>query len=334
MPKEASFYIREGEEKIHCQLCPHHCRISPGNVGFCGVRKNEGGTLICLNYGHAVAANADPIEKKPLFHFLPGTDAYSIATVGCNMRCDHCQNYHISQVRGNVRGERLEPSEVVDRAGKTGCSTIAYTYTEPTIFYEYARDTARLGEEEGLANVFVTNGYIEEEPLRDISPVLDAANVDLKSFSDDFYREVAGASLEPVLRTIRLMVELDIWVEVTTLFIPGLNDSEDEMRKIAEFIAEVDPSIPWHISRFRPAHNMTDRAPTPVEKMRKAKEIGEEEGLRFIYHGNVPGKGESTYCPECGEEIISRFGFSVQSKRLQDERCPDCGEEIEGVWSR
>ncbi|MFP4646301.1 MAG: AmmeMemoRadiSam system radical SAM enzyme [Candidatus Acetothermia bacterium] len=332
--KEAQYYEQLADGEVLCNLCPHNCNISPSRTGICGVRRNDGGTLHSLNYGKVIAANPDPIEKKPLFHVFPGTSAFSIATAGCNLSCKHCQNAHISQVEGNVRGRDLPPSQVVEAAARAGCEGIAYTYTEPTIFFEYAYDTAEIAADRGLYNVFVTNGYVERGPVMEVSEYLDACNVDLKSFQDRFYRDVTGGSLEPVLDTIRLINELDIWLEITTLIIPGLNDSEEELRDIASFIADLDSSVPWHITGFRPAHKMTDRRPTSVEMLRKAKQIGQEEGLRFLYQGNIPGEGESTYCPECGKQLISRYGFRLEEYRIKEGNCPDCGESVPGLWDR
>jgi len=333
--KEASFYETEGDGSVRCRLCPHSCRIRDGAVGICGVRKNTGGKLYSLVYGKAVAAHIDPIEKKPFFHFLPGSRAFSIATVGCNFRCSFCQNYSISQIsKGDrIEGDDLPPEEVVSSALRYNCSSISYTYTEPTIFYEYAYDSAKLAKDKGIHNNFVTNGFISREPLEEINPYLDAANVDLKSFSDKTYRSIIGGRLGPVLDTLRLMKELGIWVEVTTLVIPGINDSDEELRDIASFILELGPETPWHVSRFYPTYNMTDRPPTPVESLRRAREIGFEVGLRYVYGGNVPGEeSENTFCYNCGKLLIARYGFSVLENDItEDSKCPRCGAVIDGV---
>jgi len=301
------------------------------------VRENRGGTLYSLVYGRIVSQALDPIEKKPLFHFLPGAPALSIATVGCNFHCDFCQNWEISQYPrerdGAVLGERLEPEGLVTQAKSAGASIIAYTYTEPTVFFELAYDTARLAAREGIRNVFVSNGYLTEEATREIAPYLHGINIDLKSFSDEFYRRRCGASLQPVLDTIERMVGLGVWVEVTTLLIPGWNDSSEELSWLAEFLRGVSQDIPWHISRFVPAYLATDRPPTPVSTLRRAREIGLEAGLKHVYLGNVPGEGEDTACPSCGALLIRRHGFYVLENRLSEGRCPDCGAEIAGVWS-
>ena len=301
------------------------------------VRENRGGTLYSLVHGRIVSQALDPIEKKPLFHFLPGAPALSVATVGCNFRCDFCQNWEISQYPrehgGAVLGERVTPEELVAQAKSAGAPIIAYTYTEPTVFFELAYETARLAAREGIRNVFVSNGYLTEEAAREIAPYLHGINIDLKSFSDEFYRRHCGATLQPVLDTIERMVGLGVWVEVTTLVIPGWNDSSQELAWLAEFLSGVSPNIPWHISRFIPAWRVTDRPPTPVSTLRRARRIGLEAGLKYVYLGNVPGEGEDTHCPNCGETLIRRHGFYILQNRLREGRCPSCGTEIPGVWS-
>jgi pyruvate formate lyase activating enzyme len=299
------------------------------------VRENHGGTLFSLVYGRSISEAVDPIEKKPLFHFLPGTKTFSIATVGCNFKCLHCQNYSISQVardRDKIPGESLPPERVVFMAQETGCQSIAYTYTEPTIFLEYAMDTAKLASLAGLKNIFVTNGYIMPDPLRAMKPYLDGANIDLKSFSEDFYRKVCGARLQPVVDSIRLYKELGIWIEVTTLVIPNYNDTEEELRKIARFIAETDQTIPWHVTQFYPTYQLQDRPRTTVKILERARQIGIEEGLKFVYQGNVPGAGgENTICPDCGELLIERVGYMIRRYSLVGGKCPACGAAISGV---
>ncbi len=334
--KEGMLYDRLGDGRVRCNLCAHRCVIAPGKRGICAVRENRDGTLYSLVYGKAISLAVDPIEKKPLFHFLPGSRAYSIATVGCNFTCLNCQNHTISQYprehNGQVVGEEISPSEIVADALARGCQTIAYTYTEPTVFFEYAYDTARLAREEGLKNVFVSNGYMTEEAAEEIIPYLDGINIDLKGISDEFYRKVAGGTLRPVLDSIARFHRAGVWVEVTTLVIPGMNDSPDDLRWIAEAIYGISPTIPWHISRFYPAYRLRDVPPTPVVALRRAKEIGEKVGLRYIYLGNIPGEGENTHCPECGARVIKRIGFAVVENRLQGGRCPECGAQIDGVF--
>jgi pyruvate formate lyase activating enzyme len=287
MIKEAMFYERSDGNAVRCGLCSHRCVILPGKSGICGVRKNQDGKLRTYAYGQVIASHVDPIEKKPLYHFLPGSYSYSIATAGCNFKCSFCQNWEISQALDADRGYELKPEEVVREAKKNLCESISYTYTEPTIFFEYAYDTARLAKKAGLFNVFVTNGYITEEPVRAIKPYLDAANIDLKSFREDFYKEMCGAHLKPVLDCIKFMKYLGIWIEITTLVVTGKNDSEDEFKDIAGFIAGIDPGIPWHISRFHPDFKYLEAGPTPIETLKKAEGIGKKAGLKYIHLGNV-----------------------------------------------
>lgn len=336
MIREALFWEKLEEKRGRCHLCAHECRIPVDGFGICGVRQNIGGTLYTHVYGEVIAANIDPIEKKPLFHFLPGSRIYSVATIGCNFKCGFCQNWQISQVsaadNGRVPGRPMMPPEIVAEAKKNRCLSIAYTYTEPTIFFEYAYDTARLAKEAGLRNVFVTNGYMTRQALDVIRPCLDAANVDLKSFSDDSYRKTCKARLQPVLDTIAAMKEIGVWVEVTTLIVPGENDSEQELRQIAEYLARIDTRIPWHISRFHPDYEFRDRAATPVETLSMAREVGRKAGLRHIYMGNV-AEDADTACPRCGERVIERRYMGVKENRLAGGRCPACGADVEGVWS-
>ncbi len=336
--KEAMFYQAGKGNEVICGLCNHHCHIKEGKRGICGVRENRNGTLFSLVYGRLIAENIDPIEKKPLFNFLPGSKAFSISTVGCNFRCLHCQNYNISQYPhahgGEISGKNYTPESVIENAVQTGCASVCYTYVEPTIFYEFAYDCAILAHERQLKNVFVSNGYMTPEVSRHLAPVLDGINIDVKGFTDDFYKKVCKARLQPVLDNVRLMHELGVWVEVTTLLIPGLNDSDDELRDIARFIYSVSPAIPWHVTAFHPTYKMMDRERTPVATLRKARDIGQAEGLHYVYEGNIPGEGgENTHCPDCGTELISRFGFSIRQIKLTAGRCSDCGREIAGVWN-
>jgi len=333
---EAMFYTPISDNRVRCRLCQHFCEIAEGKRGLCGVRENRAGVLYTLVYGQSIAASIDPIEKKPLFHLQPGSTSFSIATVGCNFRCRHCQNWEIAQYpqmhTGPLPGKILAPETIVEQAQAAGCTSIAYTYTEPTIFFEYAFETAKLAKQAGLKNVLVTNGYTSAEALRTIAPYLDAANVDLKSFSDDFYQKVCGAKLQPVLDTIRLYHELGIWLEVTTLIIPGYNDSEDELKEIADFIASVGVEIPWHVSAFYPTHELTDAPRTSARILRRARQIGIAAGLRYVYEGNNPGDGgENTCCYGCGELLIERFGFSIRKNRMEQGRCPSCAAMIDGV---
>jgi pyruvate formate lyase activating enzyme len=336
MIREAMLWAPQAGGKVACALCSHRCVIAPSKSGICAVRRNTGGKLETLVYGEVIAAHVDPIEKKPLYHFYPGSKALSIAAAGCNFRCSFCQNWEISQAPrrsgGALRGTALLPRDIVAEAQAQGCRSISYTYTEPTIFFEYAYDAARLASEAGLANNFVTNGYMTAEALTTIRPYLDAANVDLKAFKDETYKKICGARLDPVLDTIRLMRKLGVWVEVTTLVVPGLNDGDAELAGIARFIAGVDPDIPWHISRFHPDFEYTDAPPTPAKTLRKAYEIGKREGLRYLYIGNMLGEGEDTHCPQCGTLLIRRRGFFVAQNRLAGAACPSCGQPVAGIF--
>jgi pyruvate formate lyase activating enzyme len=295
--------------------------------------------LYTLVYDRVISTEEDPIEKKPLFHFLPGTRSYSIATVGCNFHCGFCQNWQISQLprdhKGVILGQEVSPKEIVSRALRTQCDTIAYTYTEPTIFFELAYECARLAVGQGLKNIFVTNGYMTPEALRTIRPYLHAANVDLKGFDDKRYRRICGAKLQPVLDTIRLMKELGIWVEVTTLVIPGHNDSDEELKRIALFLEDVGPEIPWHVTAFLPTYKMLEVAPTERQTLLRAWQIGKEAGLRYVYCGNLLDcVHEDTSCYRCGKNLIQRLGFYVVRYLLDDGRCPSCRAAIDGVWEK
>ncbi len=326
---------REGK-KVKCNLCSHRCLISPGKRGICAVRENRDGTLYSLVYDKVIARNIDPIEKKPLFHFQPGSTSFSIATPGCNFRCKHCQNAYISQLPhdrgGMILGEDISPVVLVEAARRQDCSSISYTYTEPTIYFELAFDTARLAVQAGLKNVFVTNGYITPEALQVIRPYLHAANIDLKGFRDDFYREVCGARLQPVLDAIRLYKEFGIWIEITTLIIPGHNDSDEDLVGIAQFIRSVGEDIPWHVTRFHPTYKLMDQPRTPLETLKRARRIGLDAGLRYVYEGNIPGEGEDTQCWSCKQTLVERVGFSVQANNIADGKCGYCGAVIDGVW--
>ncbi len=333
---EARLYRQAEGGAVDCYLCEFLCHIKDGKAGVCGVRENAGGVLYTRVYGRLIAEHVDPIEKKPLFHFQPGSNSYSIATVGCNFRCLHCQNAEISQMpreQKRILGEKVSPEEVVAEAYESGCSSISYTYTEPTIFFEFARDTGALAREKGIKNVFVTNGYMTSQCLDEMKGILDAANVDVKAFTESFYRKVCGAKLAPVLKSVEYMRQLGIWVEITTLVIPTLNDSEDELRNIAKWIYKTDKSMPWHISAFHPAYKLPDIPSTPASTLERAREIGLEEGLRYVYTGNIPGiKGESTFCYNCKTLLIERYGFTIKKNIINEEgKCPRCGAGIDGI---
>jgi pyruvate formate lyase activating enzyme len=333
--KEAMLYEKLPEQRVKCSLCNHRCLIGEGRKGICGVRENRGGILHTLVYRRLISRNVDPVEKKPMFHFAPGSRSFSIATVGCNFRCDFCQNHEISQMpreEDQITGQDVAPEEIVAMARKTGCKTIAYTYTEPTIYFEYAYDIAQRASKEGLKNIFVTNGYMTEEALRTFHPHLHGANVDLKAFRDEFYRERCGGGLEGVLHSLRVMKDLGVWVEITTLIIPGLNDSEEELRDLAGFIVSLGKEVPWHISRFHPMYKMLDRSPTSVKILARARKIGMDAGLRYVYTGNVPGDpGEDTFCHHCGQLLVDRLGFQILKYQIQEKKCFKCGTEMDGV---
>ncbi len=335
MKKEAMLYEKLDDNSVRCYLCAHRCKINEGQRGICHVRENQDGALYTLVYGRTISQHVDPVEKKPLQHFYPGSTAYSIATVGCNFRCQWCQNAEISQMpreRHFIMGDEASPEEIVAGAKRAGCRSIAYTYTEPTIFFEYAYDTARLAHEEGIANIYVTNGFMSGEMLETFDPYLDAANVDLKAFRDETYRKYVGGRLQPVLDSLKKMKELGVWVEVTTLVVPSINDDEEELRDAARFVAqELGVETPWHISRFHPAYQMRDLPPTPIATLRRAQEIGEEEGLRYIYVGNIPGES-NTVCHECGQMLIRRSGYWLRENNVtSDNTCPNCGAPVAGV---
>lgn len=337
MIQKAMLYDEREDHLVQCRLCAHRCKIHPDRRGLCGVRENRDGAFYSLVYGTLVAQNVDPIEKKPFFHVLPGSKSYSIATAGCNFRCDFCQNASISQMPGTtlmIMGEDFTPGEIVSLAKNNACRTIAYTYTEPTVYFELAYDTARLAGQSGLRNVFVTNGYMTPEAIDLISPHLDAANVDLKSFRDDFYKKNCGARLEPVLESLRRLKALGIWVEITTLLIPGLNDTREELTDIADFIACLGEEIPWHVSRFHPQYKMLDTPVTPIASLHLACEIGKKAGLKYVYSGNVPGDGgESTFCARCGSRLIERYGYEIRSMDLDGNLCRSCKTPLDGVFS-
>ncbi len=333
--KEAMFFEKLENKKVRCYLCRHRCVIEDGKKGICRVRENHDGILYSLVYKKLISDNVDPIEKKPLYHFFPGSTAFSVATAGCNFRCLNCQNYEISQLpKGQelIVGRDVAPEKIVDDALHYQCKSIAYTYTEPTIFFEYAYEIAKIAFQKSIKNVFVTNGYTTREALTAIKPYLHAANVDLKTFSDETYKKLCGARLEHVLDCIRSYKELGIWIEITTLIIPGINDSAYELRQIAEFIRSVGPEIPWHVSRFYPKYRLIDKPQTPVDTLRMAREIGFEAGLRYVYEGNIPGEGgENTYCYTCKKVIIKRYGYQIIENNIVESRCPACDAAIDGI---
>ena len=335
MRKAALLYEKQDDLRVQCHLCSHHCVIAPGRNGVCRVRQNNDGELYTLVYGRTISQHIDPIEKKPLYHFQPGSRTFSIATPGCNFHCEWCQNWSISQQTDQhtlSAGQQASPEEIAYAAMSSGCRSIAYTYTEPTIFFEYAYDTARIANEMGLKNIFVTNGYMTAGALETIQPCLDAANVDLKAFSETTYKKWIGAKLKPVLESLKLMKQLGIWVEVTTLIIPGINDDPGELKETAEFISqELGVDTPWHISRYHPNYKVVDRPPTDLDTIMQARERGLAAGLRYVYLGNVGGEHE-TNCYNCGKLLVTRGYFQAASINIKDGKCPDCGVSIAGVW--
>jgi len=332
---DAMLWQRE-DEHVRCGLCGHRCRLGEGDFGICRVRQNVGGSLKTHSYGRLVAMNVDPIEKKPLFHFLPGTMSLSIATAGCNFQCEFCQNWQISQQppEGGFRGQAATPEQIVSAAEDHTCASISYTYTEPTIFFELAYDTGRLAHERGIKNCFVSNGYMTPEAVQTIAPYLDAINLDLKAFRDETYRRVMHARLQPVLDCLKALAAAGVWVEVTTLVVPGMNDSEDELRDIAQFIADqLGRHVPWHVSRFHGDFKMTDLPPTSLETLVLACRLGKEAGLKYVYCGNVSGQvDERTLCPSCSAVLVDRRGYAVRGVCIDDGRCGDCGQIVEGLW--
>lgn len=331
--QEAMFWKSEGEGYVHCELCPHQCRIAPGKRGVCHVRENRDGMLYSLNYARIVASNIDPIEKKPLYHYVPGSQSFSVATAGCNMHCRHCQNASISQVDEDIPGEDIDLSRVVGAAQRSGCRTIAYTYTEPTIYYETMLEMATMARNVGLENIMISNGYIETEPFTRLAPLLQAANIDLKAFDDKIYRHLCGARLQPVLESLKRFYAAGIWLEITTLVIPGYNDDSSQLKDIAGFIAaELGPEVPWHVSAFYPTYRLLDVPPTPEQTIRQACEIGTGAGLQYVYGGNVAGVFEDTLCPECGQVVIKRQGYRIVKTAMDEGQCHSCGADIAGIW--
>jgi len=337
----ASLYEKLGNQTVRCQACAHNCVIAEGSTGLCGVRYNNAGKLFLAVYGHPMAVNVDPIEKKPLYHFLPGTQIFSLGTMGCNFGCDFCQNWDISQMTKSLGhhqafdalGEEWSPKKIVEYCLKNKIPSIAYTYNEPTIFAEYAYDIALLAKEKGIKNVMVSNGYQSPESLNYLSAVIDAINIDLKAGSEKFYLQTCKAKLAVVKENIKLWKEKGVWVEITTLIIPGHNDEEREIKEMAHFIAKIDKGIPWHLSRFFPQYRMADGSATPLSTLKKAHVIGKAAGLKYVYVGNAPGEDiEKTLCSRCQKVVIERRGYKIIENNLKERNCPQCGEIIEGIW--
>lgn len=334
--KKAYMWEEEKDGKVKCFLCRQKCTIKPGKRGICMVRENQGGILHTLVYDKIAAINIDSIEKKPFFHFFPNSRTFSFGTMGCNFRCSFCQNYQLSQIQdkdGQILGEKYEPAELVGLAVNEGCKSVAYTYSEPTIFYELAKDTMLKAHDAGFYNVFVTNGYMSPEMIEDSKGLIDAANVDIKAFNQEFYKKYVNAKLEGVLDSARLLKNNNVWLEITTLLIPGANDDEGELRALASFIAdELGPDTPWHVSRFHPDYKEAQIPPTPPETLNKAANIGKEQGLNYVYVGNATVNNyENTYCPQCHELLIERVGFTIANYKIKSGKCSKCSHPIPGV---
>ncbi len=333
---EAMHYKKLEEGKVECEVCPRGCKVALKERGYCGAKENIGGTYNTLVYGRACSINVDPIEKKPLFHFLPGSQALSLATAGCNIECKFCQNWEISQFRPEqVNSISFPPQEVVARAAENEIKSIAFTYTEPVIFYEYMFDTARLARKKGVRSVMISNGYIKEEPMSDLCEHLSAVKIDLKAFTEKFYAETCSGKLQPVLDTLKLLKKKKMWFEIVVLIIPTLNDDPKETASMCEWIfSELGPDVPVHFSRFHPMYKIKNLPPTPVSTISRCREIAIASGLNYAYVGNVPGhEGESTYCPNCKRGIIRRIGFQILTVDIKNGKCKSCGREIAGIWA-
>jgi len=333
--REARYYEKLPNRKIRCTLCPRACEIDDMERGYCGVRENRGGTYYTLVHSRPVTLHPDPIEKKPFYHVMPGTRSYSIATVGCNVECKFCQNWQISQVRPEqVRSYIMPPGRVASHAEQNACRSVAYTYTEPVVYYEYMVDCADACRSRGLKNVMVSGGYIQKEPLSELCGHLDAAKIDLKAFSEDFYRDLVSGELAPVLSTLEQLVAAEVWTEIVYLVVPSHNDSEEELEGVCRWVrSALGPDVPIHFTRFHPSYRLQDLPRTPIRTLERAWEVGRAEGLNYVYIGNVPGhSGEDTACPGCGELLIHRRGYSVQVRGLVDGNCGRCGRAIPGVW--
>lgn len=334
-PRVASYWESLDGKLVKCVLCPRQCVVPPGGRGHCEVRENRDGVYYTLTYGNPCAIHVDPIEKKPFYHFLPTTTAFSFATAGCNLDCKFCQNWHISTARPEeLANYDLPPADLVAAAIESGSPSIAYTYSEPTIFFEYMLECAKLARERGVRNVYHSNGFIQPEPLRELCRYLDAANIDLKGFTEEYYDDMSDGSLEPVLRSLTILKEEGVHLELTTLLVPGRNDDPETLREMCRWVHDnLGATVPLHFSRFHPQHRLKNLPPTPVERLEAARDIALGEGLEFVYIGNVPGhEGNSTYCPECSAELIHRIGYSVDVLGVVDGRCSECGAAIEGVW--
>lgn len=342
---KAILYEKKPNGVVQCKACSWYCTITEGATGVCGVRENIKGDLYLLVYGKPVAVHIDPIEKKPLFHFLPGTEIFSIGTYGCNFSCDFCQNWDISQSPRELKNQRetlykiidacedWPPEKIVKYCLQNKILSIAYTYNEPAIFFEYAYDTAKLAHEAGLKNIFVSNGFESSEAIGKISPYLDANNIDLKAWNSDFYKNICHAKIDPVKENIRRFFDAGVWIEITTLLIPGHNDSDEDLKSIAEFLVNISPEIPWHVTAFHPDYKMQSVPSTPAATLERAYKIGKSAGLKYVYTGNIWGlKGEDTYCPKCGMLLIKRSGAATTENYLHNGACLKCKFKIKGIW--
>ena len=333
--KEALYY-KQINDNVQCELCPHKCSLAPDDRGICRTRVNKDGKLYSLAYGNPCSVHVDPIEKKPLFHFLPSSSIFSIATAGCNLRCLNCQNWQISQFQPEeTNNYDLMPETVVNAAIQKNCKSIAYTYSEPVIFYEYMYDTSKIAKQQGLKNVMVTAGYINEKPFRDLCKVIDAANIDLKGFSEKIYNKLNGATLEPILNTLKIAKEEKLWFEMTNLIVPTWTDNLDMIREMCQWLHKNGlDDYPLHLSRFSPMYKLTHIQPTPINVLNNARKIAMDEGLKYVYIGNVPGtEAENTFCPRCGRIVIGRKGYLITEKNLSNGNCKFCGYKIAGVWN-
>jgi len=333
---EARYYQKLPDREIRCDLCPRFCQLGDKERGFCGVRENQDGKYYTLVYGQVASLNVDPIEKKPFFHFLPGSEAFSLATAGCNLSCKFCQNWEISQMRPEqVKNIYLPPEALVASCERYHCPVIAYTYTEPVVFFEYMYDSSLLARKKGIKNVVVTAGYINPGPLADLLRVVEAIKVDLKAFNQNFYTEYVRGQLQPVLDTIKQIARSGCWLEIVYLVIPTLNERPEEIREMCRWLKnEIGPDFPLHFSRFHPMYLVKNLPPTPVSTLEKLREVALAEGLHYVYVGNVPGHpGENTFCPKCGKLIIERYGYIIRKNELSGNKCRYCGQVIAGVWS-
>jgi pyruvate formate lyase activating enzyme len=334
---EAMFWEELPDDKVKCVLCPRECEVANVERGYCGVRENQGGKYQTLVYGALCSANVDPIEKKPLFHYLPGTTAFSVATAGCNVECKFCQNWEISQFRPEqVPSVLVTPEHLIEVCRREHAPTVAYTYSEPVIFYEYMHDAAAIGREKGVGSVMISNGYIQEKPLRELCKHLTGVKIDLKAFTETFYKEQCNGELAPVLKTLETLKDIGIWFEIVVLVIPTLNDSEDEIRQMSRWIMEhLGPNVPVHFSRFHPTYRVTNLPRTPVSTVERCRRVALESGIHYVYAGNLPTHpGENTYCHACQRTIIQRAGYRIVANNIEDGKCPYCGTEIPGVWGQ